>query len=149
MNSRVSPIVACIVTLALVAFGEVCALGSFLARVETPESAMAVASVDVSEKHGGCTDECGGVPEDGENEGCPTGAVSCCSTWGPPTSRISLALPTLLSPLLDAWDVVVGVSAEQERAAEVALFPLARPPGQFFSTLFTSSIPRRGPPASS
>ena len=146
MNSRVSPIVACIVTLALVAFGEVCALGSYLARVEASEDATAIASADASAEHGGCEGECG-VPEDGENESCPPGASRCCSTWGPPTSRMSLALPALFLPLLDAWEVVVGASAEQERAAEVALLALDRPPGPFSGALFISSIPRRGPPA--
>lgn len=147
MQSRWVPIVACVVTLALVAFGQVCALGSLLARVEAPESALVVTTEKASDEHSGCTGDCDTNSEDGQKEGCPTGAASCCSTWGPPTTRISLALPALWTPLLDVGDVAVGLNVEQERAAEVALFQLDHPPRQFFSSLFISSIPRRGPPA--
>lgn len=127
MRSRLAPLLVGLITLAMVVFGQFCALSTLIAAREV--QAAEVESPIASGDHEATCDprECGG--EDDGDQHCPTGAPNCCSTWGPPIDRLSVSPPASISvALLDAWLAVPYVHALEERAAEVALFQLARPP---------------------
>jgi hypothetical protein len=146
VRSRVSPYVAGLITLAMVVFGQVCALHQFVEPGGPAASDVAFQAMPAADEHTGtCTsDDCGGEVD----TSCPTGAAECCSTWGPPSSRLLLPPPSaLLLTLADAWLVVADRHVVEERVLEVALFELARPPGFSADALLSSSLSRRGPPA--
>lgn len=141
MRSRLHPIVACVITLAMVAFGQVCAVNT-LVRCAEPSV------VEAADHEATCDPrECGGEGPD-EAPACPTGAASCCSTWGPPISRLVMGPPTpTVSAPLDGWLAPSVADGVETGAAEVAPDGLARPPGGSTTTLLAASLSRRGPPA--
>ena len=95
-------------------------------------------------EHDACSsDDCGG--ETGAP--CPSGAATCCSTWGPPTERVALSAPISLKHTLDVAEILEGFVVQEDRAPEVAHFPLARAPGDPTDREFAHSLSRRGPPA--
>ena len=146
MRSRLAPLVVGLITLAMVVFGQICALSTLVAAHEV--KAAEVESPSASEDHEATCDpsNCGG--QDESDQHCPSGAPNCCSTWGPPNDRLSVSPPASLSlALLDAWLAVPHVHAMEERAAEVALFQLARPPSELSEVVLAFSLSRRGPPA--
>lgn len=133
---------AWLITLSMVVFGQVCAMQSL---VIAPGSDLAQAAAPEATKdrctHEGCSDE-------GESdEGCPTSL--CCSTWAPPSSRLSLTPPTSVRVApSDVWVVVMFSQVDDgDRAREVARSELARPPGMLSDPLIYSPRSRRGPPA--
>jgi hypothetical protein len=149
VRSRLTPIVAGMVTLAMVTFGQLCAFSTVMAPVQSEAESVAVESTPEAEHHGATCDprECGGESEDGD-QGCPSGASSCCSTWGPPSARPSVSPPESIS--FAPSDLCLVVSQNQsveERAMEVAFCELARPPGHPTDAHLASSLSRRGPPA--
>ena len=148
MRSRLTPIVAGMVTLAIVVFGQLCAFSTVMAPVQSGTESAAVESTTEADHHETTCDprECGGESKDGDH-GCPSGASSCCSTWGPPSARLSVSPPESISfAPSDLWMVVQSQSVE-ERAMEVAFWELARPPGHPTDAHLASSLSRRGPPA--
>lgn len=149
MRTRFTPVVAGLVTIAMVVFGQLCAFSTFVAHDEsaanlteatTAESDDHAASCDPSSCHGD-------GDEDGES-GCPSGASSCCSTWGLPMDRLFVSPPSLDHlGLTGAWLAMNESRANEKRVSEVALFELARPPGSLTEALLAASLSRRGPPA--
>ncbi len=148
MRSRLTPILVCLVTLAMVVFGQVCALSTLVRGVD-PATLNLVASVPATDDpEATCNPaDCEGGGDEAEGEGCPAGASSCCSTWGPPISRLSLTPPASSVVLSDEWLVFNDGHRVEQGATEVALFELARPPGLPTDALLVSSLSRRGPPA--
>ena len=149
VRSRLTPIVAGMVTLAMVVFGQLCAFSTVMAPVQSGTESAAVESTAEADHHGAACDprECGGEGEDGAS-GCPSGASSCCSTWGPPSARLSVSPPESISfAPADLWMVVSQDQSAEERATEVAFCELARPPGHRSDANLASSLSRRGPPA--
>lgn len=146
MRSRVSPYLVGLIMPAMVVFGQVCAFHQFVRSNDPAAAEVAIEAIPAAGEHKGtCTSEDCGSESD---TGCPTGAVECCSTWGPPAGRILLPPPSsLLLTLADAWLVVADRHVVQERAQEMALFERARPPGIPTDALLASSLSRRGPPA--
>ena len=149
MQPRITSVLAALITVSMVVFGQVCALGT-LVNPSDPTAPVLRAEGQSAERaeHAGCTSEaCGG--ESGENEGhCPSGAAMCCSTWAPPMSRLELPPPSLLRLVLtDFSPVLAKLTPVQDRAPGVALFELDRPPGSSSGLIPTSSLSHRGPPA--
>ena len=146
MRARITPVIAGLVSIAMLAFGQLCALSSFSA---THESETGVASVAAeNDDHARTCDpsECGDDRESGS--GCPNGALSCCSTWGPPIDRLSVSPPTFApSGSADVWPAIEESHATENRIWEVALFELARAPSDPTDALLAASLSRRGPPA--
>lgn len=148
MQPRITTVLAGLITLSMVVFGQVCALRTLSAPLLTA-SESSVETQDAGD-HGGCgSAECGGGS--GEDEGaCPSGASMCCSTWVPPGSRLILSPPSSLRLALnDPWLVPSGHTVVEDGSQEVSLSQLARPPGSSIVLLNTSSLSRRGPPARS
>ena len=150
MRLRLTPIVAGMITLAMVAFGQLCAFSTAMAPAQSGTESAAVESAADSDHHGAACDPraCGGEGE-GENgdPGCPS-ASSCCSTWGPPSARLSVSPPeSICFAPFDLWMVVSQDQSVEERATEVAFHELARPPGHPTDAHLASSLSRRGPPA--
>jgi hypothetical protein len=150
VRSRFAPILAGLITLAMVVFGQVCAYSRLVTSVGETTAAASVETVPVPEDHASTCDPAG-CESEGERDngsGCPSGAASCCSTWGPPSVRLSLTPPVSVPLFLaDLWLIADDIHALAERASEVALFELARPPGLSTDALLASSVSRRGPPA--
>lgn len=149
MSRRVTPIVVGLVTVAMLTFGQLCAFSTLLAPVHPETEGVTADHAADSNDHEATCDpsQCGGEREDGEH-GCPSGASMCCSTWGPPTARLAVVPPSsVYLSMADAWLVVPQSHALDVRAAEVALFELARPPGNPTDALLASTLSRRGPPA--
>lgn len=141
---RLNRIVAGLITLSMVVFGQVCAL-RMLASPADPIASISVADSE-SSKHEGCTSACGGAERD--ERPCPSGASMCCSTWAPPGTRLSLALPVSLRlQLTEAWLAGTSAAVIEDRAQAVAFDELARPPGSPRDPFLVSSLSRRGPPA--
>lgn len=150
MGPRLKAILVCLITLGMVVFGQVCALSTLVKGVDPSVSDLAVSDVPATEDHAAtCNPEdCAGEGGDEGHQGCPSGAASCCSTWGPPTSRLALSPPVSLRLALpDAWLAAADAHTAEDRAAEVALFELARPPCHPTGVLLASPLSRRGPPA--
>ena len=149
MQRRVTSVLAGLVTLSMVVFGQVCALSTLVGPSNaTPSELRLQAQASQSGHQDTCTSEaCGG--RKGESEGsCPGGSAMCCSTWSPPSSRLQVPPPTLFSlAFYDALDMA-RLMEDEDRAPGVALFNLDRPPGSSRDLLLTSSLSRRGPPAS-
>ncbi len=149
MRTRFTSVVAGLVTITMVVFGQLCAFSAFIAHDESTPGA-AVATTAESTDHAASCDpsSChGDGDEDGES-GCPSGASNCCSTWGPPMDRLSVAPPSLAPlSLADAWLSIDESRAGEKRVSEVALLELARPPGSTTEALLAASLSRRGPPA--
>lgn len=146
MRTRVSPLLASLITLSMVVFGQVCAF-STMAQPQASDGAVELEVAAGGDEHAGtCTsEECGG---DGEGEGhCASGAAFCCSTWAPPSDPVSLSPPQSirLGPA-DAWTALAATVVTEDGAQEVAPFRLARPPVTA-NVLRSSSLSRRGPPA--
>ena len=150
VRSRLKPLLVGLLTLAMVVFGQVCALSTLMARA-TPSEVLATESVSTTDEANACShSDCEGDEQSGQtgHSGCPSGASSCCSTWGPPCDRLSLAPPpSVLISGADVWLVADDLHAIEGRASEVALFELARPPGLPKDAFLASSLSRRGPPA--
>ena len=147
VRSRVAPILAGLITLSMVTFGQVCAF-STIAHSPKSEHALELETASAAEEeHGTCTSE--GCEGEGEDEGhCPSGAATCCSTWAPPTAPLSVPPPTSTRiNLADAWMIPATSLVLEDGAQEVALFKLDRPPGRPTEALLVSSQSRRGPPA--
>ena len=133
----------------MLAFGQLCAFSTLLAPVHPEAAGVTADQATEADDHEATCDpsQCGGENEDSEH-GCPSGASMCCSTWGPPTARLALVPPSsVFMSMADAWLVVLQGHALDVRAAEVALFELARPPGRPANSLLASTLSRRGPPA--
>ena len=146
MRPRIKRIVAGLITLSMVVFGQVCALRTLASPPD------AIASIPVAEaesfKHDGCTSACGGGGEERDAQPCPSGASMCCSTWAPPGARLSLAFPVSLRlALTEALHAGVSVAVFVDRAQAVAFHERARPPGSPRDPFLVSSLSRRGPPA--
>jgi hypothetical protein len=142
VRSRVAPGLVALVTLSILAFGQVCALHNECTTVESAR----VASNEPASSHDGCSsDGCGGE-DDAPCTGC---APNCCRTWGPPTERLELPAPISLRHPLDIAEILDRFQPTQDRAPEVALFQLARPPSEPAGPEFATSLSRRGPPATS
>ncbi len=146
VRPRIKRIVAGLITLSMVVFGQVCALRTLASPPD------AIASIPVAEaesfKHEGCTSACGGGGAERDEQPCPSGASMCCSTWAPPGTRLSLALPVSLRlQLTEAWLAGTSAAVIEDRAQAVAFDELARPPGSPHDPFLVSSLSRRGPPA--
>ena len=147
VRSRLAQILAGGITISMVVFGQVCAF-STMAGHPVCAGAVELESVASSEEHAtdACTsDGCSGEAEGSEGEGhCPSGAAMCCSTWAPPGAELSVPPPTSVRV---GWTGLATTVVDEDRAPEVALFRLARPPGPPPEVLLSSSLSRRGPPA--
>lgn len=149
MRTRFTSVVAGLVTIAMVVFGQLCAFSAFVAHDESAANSP-VATTAESDDHATSCDpsSCDGNGEEDGQSGCPSGAPSCCSTWGPPMDRLSVSPPSLgPSGLADAWFALDESRDDEKRVSEVALFELARPPGSTTEALLAASLSRRGPPA--
>lgn len=151
VQSRITSFMAALIALSMVVFGQVCALSTLVSLSDAMASEVSIEGQSgESAGHQGCSSEtCGG---DRKKSGgpCPSGAAMCCSTWAPPSGRLELTQPALLRlPLNDFSVDHSGLNSVEDRAAEVALFEFDRPPGTSGDPLLTSSLSRRGPPASS
>jgi hypothetical protein len=151
VRSRLTPLLVGLLTLAMVVFGQVCALSMLMARATTTDAVAFKSVSPIDDDASACRHtDCEGEEQSGQtgHSGCPSGASSCCSTWGPPSDRLSLAPPpSVLMSDADVWLVADDLHAVEERASEVALFELARPPSLPTDTCLASSLSRRGPPA--
>lgn len=148
MRSRLTPIVAGMVAFAMVIFGQLCAFNTVMAPVQSGTESSTVAIAEADHHEATCDPgKCGGESDEGD-QGCPSGGSSCCSTWGPPSARLSVSPPEPVSfAPSDVWLVVSQSQQVEERAMEVAFCELARPPGHPTGAQLASSLSRRGPPA--
>lgn len=147
VRKRITTLLAGLIMLSMVMFGQVCGLSTLTPSWRGTESEFLteVQPVETAEHEDTCTPEdCGGDDE----EQCPSGASMCCSTWAPPGARLSLPNPTSFHLALShAWLALACFKGVDDGAPGVALFELARPPGPPSNLLLTSSLSHRGPPA--
>lgn len=149
MRASPNPLAVGLVSIAMLVFGQLCAFSSFMVQ-EQPESTNVALASAKSDDHAQACDPstCGDEGQGEGHSGCPSGATSCCSTWGPPMDRLSVSPPTLAPVgLADTWLAIDESCATEKRASEVALFELARPPSDPTDALLAASLSRRGPPA--
>lgn len=140
MAPRVRSLLATMLALAVLAFGELCALGPAAPAGAAPVESAAPAA------HATCDGGCG-APAPADEPGaaaCPSGAVLCCSSWGPPSARLSMTPPAgvgfTAEPAIES-----APAAEPERGAGRAAFERVRPPGDH--PRLATALSRRGPPA--
>lgn len=152
VQRRITSVLAGLITLSMVVFGQVCALSALVdPSSPTPSERSLEASSARGKAHGEtCTSEaCGGGKSNSEKP-CSGASAMCCSTWAPPCNRVEVPPPAGLSVPLSDLALVLAIATElEDRALGVALFQLDRPPGFNSLPLLTSSLSRRGPPARS
>ena len=140
MRTRVAPGLVALVTLSIVAFGQVCAFHEACTSGEP----VLVTSREPEPQHDACSADGCGSEDEAPCTGC---APNCCRTWGPPSERLELPAPISLRHPLDIAAILDLFEPTEDRAPEVALFQLARPPGEPAGPELASSLSRRGPPA--
>lgn len=140
MASPVRSLLASTLALAVLAFGELCALGSAPPAGAAPVESAAPAA------HATCDGGCG-EPAPADEPGaaaCPSGAALCCSSWGPPSVRLSMTPPAALA-FTPEPAVESAPAADPGRGGEPAALERVRPPGDL--PLLATALSRRGPPA--